>query len=193
MIFECSCASPSPAYCVRDEGRGFTLVELCAGMSAAAVLAAAAAAVLFHCFAGPLFICEKALRAGALSEAMEAAVEGDREIPGLRSCSGLVEGTGSLVAFDTGDGHRITLRYDAAAGKIYRDVSGEGTGALPYYAAEEDIRFLPPEDGAVFTFYDKKDKQVHSLSQASRVAVSLCVAGGLDGGTDCVSTSVTLR
>lgn len=178
----------------RGEKRAFTLVEFLVSLSAAAVLAAAAAAVFFYCIGGPLFICERAFRAGALSEALEGIVEGDAGMPGLRSCADLVSASGDTVVFDSYAGERVTLRFDAGQGKFYRTSDGVNWETLPYYAAEEDTAFFPPGDGPVFRFYDEKEKEAHSASGTARIEVSLCAAGSLlDGESDCVSTSITLK
>jgi hypothetical protein len=157
------------------------------------VLAAAIAAVFFYCLSGPLFICEKASCANALSEAVESIVEGDAKASGLRSCGSLLDLSGESVTFNSSGGQRVTLRFDAGDGKFYRRVDGQDQETLPYYAGEREIKFSPLNGGAVFRFYDGKEKQVSLASKVARIEIALGIAGGQDSPGERIRTSITLK
>lgn len=176
----------------RSSKRGFTLVEVCVSLLIMGVLAAATAAVFFYCLAGPLFICERAACANALSEAVESIVEGDAKAAGLRSCENLLDLSGGTVRFSVYGGRKITLRLDSGNGRLYRSVDGQEEETLPYYAGEQGIKFSSV-DGAVFRFYDAREKPAYLPSKVTRIEIALGAAGGLGAPGERIRTSITLK
>jgi len=176
----------------RSSKRGFTLVEVCVSLLVMGVLAAATAAVFFYCLAGPLFICERAACANALSEAVESVVEGDAKAAGLRSCGSLLDLSEDSVTFNSYDGQQITLRLNPGDGRLYRSVDGQEEETLPYYAGEQGIKFSSV-DGAVFRFYDEREKPASLPSKVARIEIALGGAGGLGAPGERIRTSITLK
>jgi len=162
-------------------------------LSVAGVLAAAVFSVFSYCLTGPLFICERATCANALSEAVESVVEGDAKAAGLRSCGSLLDLSEDSVTFNSYDGQQITLRLDPGDGRFYRRVDGRDQETLPYYAGEREIKFASLDGGPVFRFYDGKEKQVSSPSKVARIEIALGVSGGLGAPGERIRTSITLK
>jgi len=157
--------------------KAFTLIELLMVMAIIGILAGSGAWLMSNTIKNSVFIPNQLNMDKLGKDALDIMVEGDSQAQGLRFSRAITAIAVNRVDFVDGASRIVYFRWDTAANKLYRSISGGAEVALPYYSGLAGIA-ISGKTGTLFTYYDSADALTAIPANVRRIGIILIVKSG---------------